>query len=104
MLYIDDGLGVAHTQELCEQNARCVKGSLEEAGWVINEKKSRWDPSKRTWLGLEIDTAAYTLRITDKRIYKILGALGELITQNSCSPPANGNCCREHNFHASRFR
>ena len=42
VFYIDDGLGVAHTQELCERNARCVKGSLEEAGWVINEEKSRW--------------------------------------------------------------
>ena len=52
VLYIDDGLGVAHTQELCERNARCIKGSLEKAGWVINEEKSRWDPSKRTtWLG-----------------------------------------------------
>ena len=87
MLYIDDGLGVAHTQEFVRAECQMRKGIPRRSRLGHKRGKSRvGDPSKRTWLGLEIDTAAYTLRITDKRIYKILGALGQLITQNSCSP------------------
>ena len=77
VLYLDDGIGTAHF----------VRDSLEEAGFAIHENKSHRTPSyTTTWLGLAIDTVAYTIEIKQTRIAKILQQLASLASRQSCSP------------------
>ena len=55
VLYLDDGIGLAANEVLARQYSEVVRCSLESAGFVANEEKSRWDPAQcGCWLGFDI--------------------------------------------------
>ena len=86
VIYIDDGIGTAKSLQKCEWAAKFVKLSIEKSGFIINAEKSNWVPSQRTkWLGLEIDSHSYTIKITQKRVDKVLAKVDSLLTKRRSS-------------------
>lgn len=77
VMFLDDGIGIAETEENCREIAHIVKSSIDDSGFVSNEEKSIWDPTQcLIWLGLVINTHPLRLLISPKRIKK-LAALSE---------------------------
>ena len=86
VLYIDDGIGAAVSYAKCVEAAQFVKKSIEDSGFVINNEKSNWEPSQTTtWLGLEINTASFTIKITQKRIHHVLAKITAAKSKRVCS-------------------
>ena len=53
--FLDDGLGVASSYKMTLFDSNFVKKSLQNAGFIINEKKSAWKPFQTLiWLGIRI--------------------------------------------------
>ena len=60
---MDDGIGAAGSVEKSKRAADFVKRSIEKSGFVTNAGKSNWVPSHVTWLGLEINTDIFSIKI-----------------------------------------
>ena len=58
IVYLDDGIiAVKGEKRACEES-RLVRFELESAGFILNQEKSYWIPSKTMeWLGFNIDLA-----------------------------------------------
>ena len=70
-VYLDDGAGNEFNLANAKNHSRLVKETLVQAGFVINEDKSIWEPSKIiTWLGVTVDTVQNIYYISEKRITK----------------------------------
>ena len=55
VVYLDDGVGAVDGKERCKQISNFVRASIEESGFIANEKKSIWEPTQiMSWLGLVI--------------------------------------------------
>ena len=53
--FLDDGLGVASSYKMTLFDSNFVKKSLQNAGFIINEKKSAWKPFQNLiWIGIII--------------------------------------------------
>ena len=86
VLFVDDGIGAAGSYKKCEEAARFVKMSIEKAGFIINEEKSSWIPTQKiTWLGLEINTETFSLKIAGKRTTKVLEKIRIALETRVCS-------------------
>jgi hypothetical protein len=69
VLYLDDGFGMTNTLEDCKQYSDFVKQSLLDAGFLINEDKSSFNPVRiLEWLGITWDSSSFALSIPDRRI------------------------------------
>jgi len=56
-IYIDDGLAVFDTCEHALNASMQVQLDIQRAGFVVNEKKSNWEPVRRIqWLGFIVDS------------------------------------------------
>ena len=56
-IYIDDGLAVIEKYEQALNVSVQVQLDIERAGFVVNEKKSNWEPVRRIqWLGFIVDS------------------------------------------------
>ena len=72
-VFLDDGISIEYDYNQALSNSKFVRNSLIKAGFVLNENKSVWTPSKNmVWLGMEIDTNKNIIKITDDRITNIL--------------------------------
>ena len=43
VVYLDDGVGAVDGKERCKQISNFVRASIEESGFIANEKKSIWE-------------------------------------------------------------
>ncbi|KAL7304625.1 hypothetical protein TKK_0002874 [Trichogramma kaykai] len=67
--YLDDFLLVGETSLQCERNVQETRELLLKLGFIINEKKSVTTSSKQCiFLGCEIDTMDYCIRVTKSKI------------------------------------
>ena len=79
VIFIDDGIGAASSYGKCKIVSEFVKMSIEDSGFLSNEEKSNWDPIQNAvWLGLEIDTKLFVLKIKEKRVTKIMSKIAEM--------------------------
>lgn len=80
VLYLDDGLIVAHTRAELLRATTVVRFALTSAGWIVNEQKSNWEAQRIiTWLGLVFDLESRVLAVTTRRVEKALGIIAALL-------------------------
>ena len=81
VLYLDDGLGIADTKTECKINSDLVKSSLCNAGFLINEEKSLFNPVQSLeWLGLMWNSVNFSIFIPERRINDTLSSLREILS------------------------
>jgi len=80
-VYIDDGGGAGDTYEEAFLSSGIVRKLLIDCGFVINEKKSIWEPTKSlTWLGVKVDLIKNIFHISDNRIQSLLNSCEKLLS------------------------
>ncbi|KAK3108944.1 hypothetical protein FSP39_019460 [Pinctada imbricata] len=86
IMYLDDGLGGASTQNDAWQVSKRIRVDLEALGFLIADDKSAWEPSQHvSWLGLLWNLNTGEVKISQARIDRLLISLSLLITQVSSS-------------------
>ena len=81
VLYLDDGISMSSSQELCSYQSAFVKDSLLQAGFLVNEDKSNFKPIQKVeWLGLMWNSLDYSLSIPVRRVHDCLDTLSKLIS------------------------
>lgn len=81
VLYLDDGLGMAKDEFECKNSSLLVKNSLIEAGFLINEEKSIFEPVQfLEWLGLIWNSSEFTITVPDRRINDTISLLTEILS------------------------
>ena len=71
-LYMDDGSGGHSTYEGAQSIAARMKQDLLKAGFLPNEKKSKWVPSQVVeMLGMEVDLKNGVIRASEGRVAKL---------------------------------
>ncbi len=79
VIYIDDGVGAADSLVECSKVSSFVRASLLKAGFIANSEKSHWDPVQViVWLGWEINTREYVIRVKEKRIKKLISGIEKI--------------------------
>ena len=69
VLYLDDGFGFGRDSDQCLTASRFVHKSLTQAGLLINQEKSIFQPKQSLeWLGLLWDSGKFSLFIPQRRI------------------------------------
>ena len=87
VIFIDDGIGSASSREKCRLVSNFVKHSIELSGFISNDEKSIWHPSQTAiWLGLNIDTKIFSIKITEKRITKVMNKILKMLKKRVASP------------------
>ena len=82
--FLDDGLGVGPDKTGLLNDSQFVRTSLQDAGFVVNEEKSIWQPTQNlVWLGFELNTALGIFRVSNSRVTSLLESLQHVI----CSLP-----------------
>ena len=52
-IFLDDGWAIVQDRESCRVKALAVRGDLYNAGFVVKEEKSVWEPTQvLDWLGI----------------------------------------------------
>ena len=73
-IFLDDGWAIVQDREVCRIKARAVRADLCNAGFVVNEDKSVWEPTQvLDWLGITWNAALGT------RIVKIINSIDHII-------------------------
>ena len=76
VVYIDDGLVLAHSFEGAQRAASTVKSDLENAGWVLNIRRTRVIPFRvSTWLGWLLDLTVGYLSVPEERMQKLIASI-----------------------------
>ena len=69
VMFLDDGLDIRRGLEQAYREANFVKNSLTQAGFIINNDKSVWDPQLALeWTGIWWDGGTCSISIPDRRI------------------------------------
>ena len=75
-VFLDDGWAIVEDNEGCLVKALSVRQDLYNAGFVINEEKSVWEPSHvLDWLGITWNSLLGTLKTVDRRVTKITSTI-----------------------------
>ena len=75
-VFIDDGLGTKRKYPIAKMDALLVKDSLQYSGFIANVEKSHWEPCQElTWLGVTVNLALGTLKISKDREESLLATL-----------------------------
>ena len=83
VIYIDDTLLIARSVEELKHNVDLTIKMLEQAGFMVNFKKSHLTPSTRLeFLGFIIDTVDYTITLCQTKLTNLLN----IISTALCSP------------------
>ena len=79
VVYLDDGW-VCQKYEKCVKTATLVRESLHNAGFLVNEEKSQFIPSKKMkWLGFVWNLEKGTLDIPDDKVKVILSMIRSVL-------------------------
>ena len=82
-IFLDDGWAIVQDKESCRIKARAVRADLCNAGFVVNEEKSVWEPTQvLDWQGITWNSALGTLKIVERRIVKIINSIDYIIEAN----------------------
>lgn len=77
---MDDGWAIVRDRESCRIKAWDVRADLCNAGFVINEDKWVWGPTRvLDWLGITWNSALGSLEIVERRIVKIINSIDRII-------------------------
>lgn len=75
LVYLDDGAGSEKSYNLALTHSNFVRESLAKAGFIVNDEKSIWEPSRNlTWLGLTLNFDTKVIKVTEKRSNSISSA------------------------------
>ena len=87
-IFWDDGWAIVQDGESCRIKALAVTGEMYNAGFVVNEDKSLWEPTQVSdWLGITCNSALGTLKTVERRIVKIINTIDHII-EADCKVPA----------------
>ena len=82
VLYLDDGIFVARTSEICQCISVFIQRDLHEAGVVTSPAKCVWQPTQQIeWLGLCIDLDTFVFSVSKKRVQKVQRLCQSLLSQ-----------------------
>ena len=82
-VFLDDGWAIVQDKEGCLIATQSVRRDLCNAGFVINEEKSVWEPTQvLDWLGITWNSLSGTLKIVDSRMEKISNTIDRIIEAN----------------------
>ena len=83
-MYIDDGIGVFRSAENASKLGPIMKAHLQSAGFLVNDKKSNWDPSPSlSWLGFSYDTVSRVISVPESKLDKFVN---RILGQKAVSP------------------
>ena len=73
VLYLDDGIIISDSEEAAFENIIAVRKELKDAGFIVNEQKSHWLPTRRLiWLGFVLDSKNDTISIPQDKVFAII--------------------------------
>ena len=79
-VYLDDGACIAYSYNKTVEHSYKVKKLLTDSGFVINEEKSNWKPSRSmTWLGIIVNLEENTYKITSERVLSLLSSINFIL-------------------------
>lgn len=79
-IFLDDGWTIVQDRESCRIKARDVRADLYNAGFVVNEDKSVWEPTQLLdWLDITWNSVLGSLKIVERRIVKIINTIDHII-------------------------
>ena len=87
-IFLDDGRITAPSKEKAEEGRTVVYGTLRNAGWILESKKSdqEGDASQsKEYLGFVIDTVSMTVRLIDFKRQQIIKQVWETISHGTNS-------------------
>ena len=83
VIYVDDILIMAESEELCTLHTAWTKDLLTRLGFVINEKKSIWTPSQTVeFLGTTLDSSAMEISVPHRKIAMLHHQIRSLLNQD----------------------
>ena len=87
VLFLDDGCCCENNFEKTLAHSNFVKNVLKRSGFVANEDKSVWEPTKSlTWLGICVDLQRNIYFIHNDRIERILSFVEKILSSAYVSP------------------
>ena len=85
VLYLDDGFRTSQNRKICIEDSLFVKNSLIEAGFLVNEEKSIFDPdTSLEWLGINWNSKDFSLSIPQRRIKDLFTSLHSVFDKFPC--------------------
>lgn len=79
-IFLDDGWAFFRDRESCRIKARDVRADFYNAGFVVNEDNSVWEPTQALdWLGITWNFVLGSLEIVERRIVKIINTIDRII-------------------------
>jgi hypothetical protein len=83
--YLDDFLIISDTFEECQRNMQHLLQTLRALGFAINYSKIRGPSQRLTFLGVELDTINYTLRLPDAKLSKFMDEINIMYKRKTAS-------------------
>ena len=79
-IFLDDGWAFFRDRESCRIKARDVRADFCNAGFVVNEDNSVWEPTQALdWPGVTWNFVLGSLEIVERRIVKIINTIDRII-------------------------
>ena len=86
--YLDDGLGCGKSYANTNISSSFVRDSLLSAGFIVNEEKSVWEPTRQiVWLGIKFNSENGCFSITDARVDSLNDNLEQFIQDYPYTTP-----------------
>ena len=86
-VYIDDGIGVFHSESQAIIQSQLMRADLLESGFLVNNNKSRWSPSQSLdWLGFRFDSTTMLIRAGQAKVDKVIRSCSILLEATTVSP------------------
>ena len=80
-MYIDDGIVAVRGRDKAIAASQQVQKDLLQAGWVVNAKKSQWEPARMiAWLGFDLDLQQGQIRVPEHKMVALNERLHAAIT------------------------
>jgi hypothetical protein len=88
VLYLDDGIIIGSSHLEVAEASRIIRQDLQNAGFIINEKKSRWEPCQHiTWLGFILNAQDNLFEVPAEKMERIrIGISKNLYYKQHCGP------------------
>ena len=86
-IFIDDGIAIFRTLEEANKLAPKIKADLIDAGFLINEQKSNWEPSQVfSWLGFNFDSTSMRISVDEEKIINVVKNIKSVLHRRMVSP------------------